>query len=190
MKWAITYWGSTCDPVHHRARFDVQAPHVRARGLPSAAVKIRTGLPSAAAFSRAPRMLVIQSISRQGLSPGCGRIASWRRLKSSAAISGTPGRAWVQAASRRTPASSLIIAPPNSDLLGNCRRPGNCDTSLGIPSAGGGVPRSLLTQALRAPVGRGGAHPEAQREGRAVALVDPLEPRLRQPARGLLERRA
>ena len=65
---------------------EVQAPQVRDRGLPSAAVKITSGLSSALALRRASVTLVSQGISRQGLSPCCGLMAASSRSKSAAGI--------------------------------------------------------------------------------------------------------
>ena len=90
MKCFATYSGSTWFPVNHRARFEVQAPHVRDSGLPSAAVKITSGLSSATALCRASVTLVSHGMSRHGLSPFCGFTAASSRSKSSSAISGTP----------------------------------------------------------------------------------------------------
>ena len=117
MKFLVTYSGSTWAPVHHRARFDVQAPQVRASGLPSAAVKTTMGFPSRAACSRASRMLVSQRISRQGLSPGRGRMATISRSRSQCGIAGTvvgdsavlemPGRAKIESKINGTAFPSL-----------------------------------------------------------------------------------
>src|SRR5262249_18481081 len=89
MKCLATYSGSTWVPVNHRARFEVQAPQVRDSGLPSAAVKMTSGLSSALALRRASVTLVSQGISRHGLSPRCGLISASSRSKSAREISGT-----------------------------------------------------------------------------------------------------
>src|SRR5207247_1832044 len=77
---------------------------VRDRGLPSAAVKITSGLSSALALRRASVTLVSQGTSRHGLSPFCGLMAASSRSKSPAGISGTAPRAKVHATPRTSKA--------------------------------------------------------------------------------------